>query len=57
MRKTFDPLKYIPSADAIRKRLDETRELARKLAILLKTAEGLERKASAERPQGDDDGR
>lgn len=42
MTKTFDPLACIPSADAIRKRLDETRELARKLAILLKTAEGLE---------------
>jgi hypothetical protein len=42
---TFDPLKYIPSADAVRKRLAETRELARRLGILLHVAEAIEREA------------
>jgi hypothetical protein len=42
MVKTYDPLKCIPSADAVRKRLAETREEARRLGILLRTAEQIE---------------
>jgi hypothetical protein len=36
--KTYDPLTCIPSAEAVRRRLSETQELARKLGVLLKTA-------------------
>ena len=39
---TFDPLGCIPSADAIRRRLAEIREEARRLDILLKVAEKIE---------------
>lgn len=42
MAKDYDPLKCIPSSDAVRKRLDALREQARRLGILLKTAEELE---------------
>ncbi len=42
MAKPFDPLKYIPSASAIRKRLDEIEEEARRLGIVLKTAKEIE---------------
>ena len=43
MTKTYDPTTCIPSADAIRIRLSATRDLMRKLSILLRTAEKLER--------------
>ena len=48
MPKTFDPLAYIPSPKAIRRRLDETERLARRLRILLGTAEAIERDESGE---------
>ncbi len=48
MPKTYDPLACIPSAEAVRRRLSETRELARRLGVLLKTAEELERDTGAE---------
>jgi len=46
--KTYDPLTCIPSAEAVRRRLSETQELARKLGVLLKTAEELEGDIHAE---------
>jgi hypothetical protein len=57
--KTCDPLKCIPSAAAIRKRLAEARELARKLEILLQTAEGLEHDKTSPKQaaRGGDNGR
>lgn len=39
---SYDPLKAIPSAAAVRKRLVEIEEQARRLNILLRTAEELE---------------
>ena len=42
MAKTFDPLKCIPSADAVRRRLAEIRWEAGRLIILLNTAEEIE---------------
>ena len=38
----FDPLSRIPSTDALRERLGEITEYARRLRILLQTAEQLE---------------
>lgn len=56
MATTFDPLNCIPSAAAVRMRLTEIQEEARRLGILLKTAQELEeeqnRKSSR---QGADD--
>ena len=40
-RKPFDPLAVIPSAEAVRQRLDETLTLAERLRILLELAEQL----------------
>jgi hypothetical protein len=40
-KKPFDPLAMLPSADAIRQRLNETLTLAERLRILLKTVEQL----------------
>jgi hypothetical protein len=37
-RRQFDPLSFIPSPAAVRRRLDETRALAAKLEILLDVA-------------------
>lgn len=42
MAKEYDPLSCIPSADAVRKRLAARLEEARKLEILLRTAEQIE---------------
>lgn len=48
MSKSFDPLACIPSADALRERLSETVELARKLEILLQVAEQLQVQGSTD---------
>jgi hypothetical protein len=42
-KASYDPLSCIPSSGVIRKRLTETRELARRLSVLLRTAERIER--------------
>ncbi len=42
MGRTFDPLTYIPNADAVRKRIAQLQEETRRLGILLKTAEEIE---------------
>ncbi|MCH7729880.1 MAG: hypothetical protein IH991_25930 [Planctomycetes bacterium] len=57
MVKTYDPLKCIPSANVVRKRLAEIQEQARRLDILLRTAEEIELREKAERRQGGDDDR
>jgi hypothetical protein len=44
--KGFDAYSCIPSAQAIRKRLVEIQEQARKLGILLRTAEAIEREGA-----------
>lgn len=44
--KGFDPYSCIPSAQAIRERLEEIREQARRLGILLRTAEEIEKERS-----------
>lgn len=41
MRRSYDPLTCIPSASAVRQKLAETEELARRLRILLATAEAI----------------
>jgi hypothetical protein len=57
MAKTFDPFACIPCAHAVRKRLAEIEEEARRLGILLKTAEEIEREEirNAEIPHEVDD--
>ncbi len=42
MARTFDPFKCIPSAKAVRRRLEEIHEEARRLGVLLRTAEEIE---------------
>lgn len=37
-KQSFDPLTFLPSPEAIQKRLDETEVLARRLRILLQVA-------------------
>jgi hypothetical protein len=44
--KGFDAFSCIPSAQAIRQRLAELQEQARKLGILLRTAEEIEREGT-----------
>jgi len=51
MAKGFDPLKCIPSADAVRQRLESAREEVRRLGILLETAEQIERGAPEEQQE------
>ena len=41
-KREHDPLNCIPSAEVIRRRLKATEETARKLRVLLKTAEAIE---------------
>lgn len=41
-KRGFDPLGCIPSSKAIRRRLEEIQEQARRLRILLQTAESIE---------------
>lgn len=41
-KRGFDPFGCIPTSKAIRKRLEEVQEQARRLRILLQTAEGIE---------------
>jgi hypothetical protein len=41
-RKQFDPLSFIPSSLTIKQKLDETERLARRLRILLETAQMIE---------------
>jgi hypothetical protein len=55
LANAYDPLGCIPSADAIRKRLAETRETARRLGILLRTAEEIERESDHEELQKAED--
>ena len=43
MVKPFDPLSCIPTADAVRRRIAQIQEEGRRLGVLLKTAEELER--------------
>jgi hypothetical protein len=40
--KQFDPLSLIPSSESIKRKLHETERLARRLRILLETAEKIE---------------
>lgn len=57
MAKTFDPLSCIPSVDVIRGRLTVIQEEARRLGVLLRTAEAIEqmdRHGTNEREGGDD---
>ena len=48
MTKTFDPLKCIPSVAAVRTRLAAIQEESRRLGILLKTAQELEKETNRE---------
>lgn len=57
MVKQFDPLKYLPRSDAVRGRLSLILEEARRLRVLLRTAEEIEKgdaSESAETQKGDD---
>lgn len=49
-KKPYDPLSYLPSAEAVRQRLTQTERLAKRLRILLRVAEEIER---TEQPQDD----
>lgn len=59
-KREYDPLAVIPSTTAIRQRLDKIQEQARRLRILLRTAEQIERDGrrqpattnAGQRPQG-----
>jgi len=58
-KREYDPLSVIPSTATIRQRLEKTQEQARRLRILLRTAEQIERDArqseptnAGQRPQG-----
>ena len=42
-KREYDPLSVIPSTGMIRKRLETAQEQARRLSILLRTAEEIER--------------
>lgn len=42
-KREYDPLSVIPSTQAIRQRLEGIQEQARRLKILLRTAEQIER--------------
>jgi hypothetical protein len=48
MTKPFDPLKWIPTADAVRRRIVQIQKESRRLGILLKTAEEIERTENRE---------
>ena len=41
-KRVYDPLAVVPSAKAIRDRLDEVRDQVRRLKILLRTADWIE---------------
>ena len=43
MAKPFDPLSYIPPAETVRRRIAQIREEARRLGVVLRTAEEIER--------------
>lgn len=51
----FDPFSCIPSPQAIRERLEEIQEQARKLGILLRTAEEIEQEQHSANTEGHDD--
>ena len=58
-KREYDPLSVIPSPAAIRQRLERIQEQARRLRILLRTAEQIERDGrqsatsnAGQRPQG-----
>jgi hypothetical protein len=53
MQRSFDPLSFIPSPEAIRKHLADAEGLARRLRILLKVAERIEATTTkqADRPR------
>lgn len=58
-RMNYDPLSCIPTSHAIRRKLAEAREAARRLQILLRTAEQIENRsgdASDHGPIGDQPG-
>lgn len=42
-KREYDPLALIPSADTIRRKLADIQERARRLRVLLRTAEQIER--------------
>ena len=46
-RREYDPLAVIPSAKVIRQRLEVTEERARRLRVLLRTAEQIEQDGPA----------
>ena len=52
MAKDYDPLTCIPSVEAVRKRLKNATEEARKLRILLRVAEKIESDGNADSRQG-----
>jgi hypothetical protein len=55
-RKGFDPFGCVPSSQAIRTRLAEIQEQARRLGILLRTAEEIEKEgAHSAGTEGQDD--
>lgn len=54
-RRPFDPLELLPSADAIRGKLQETETLATRLRLLLDFVIRLERPAASIAPAGDTD--
>jgi hypothetical protein len=52
MVKPFDPLSFIPTANAVRKRIAQIQDEARRLDVLLKTAEGIENEKNDETAEG-----
>lgn len=48
MAKPFDPLSCIPAAKAIRRRIAQIQEEARRLGVLLRTAEEIEHEQRGE---------
>lgn len=54
-RRPYDPLKTIPSAEVLRERLEHLEEEARRVRIVLATAEQIERQqAESQSAQGGD---
>ncbi len=49
MAKKYDPLSCIPSADAVRLRLESVQEEAHRLGVLLRTAEEIEGEKTGDR--------
>ncbi|NLY01669.1 MAG: hypothetical protein GXY83_36750 [Rhodopirellula sp.] len=51
-KREYDPLSVIPSAAIVRKRLEAIQEQARKLGILLRTAEEIEQEQHSANTEG-----